>query len=80
MMVTCTPALANMLPYSMPITPAPITSSVRGKRGACRMVSLVNTHSGSVSVPPGMIARLPVAMSTWRADTLRVPSAPSTAI
>ena len=44
------------------------------------MVSLVNTHSGSVSVPPGMIARLPVQTSTKRAETLRVPSVPSTAI
>ena len=38
--VTRTPSAANMLAYSHPITPAPITASVRGSSSSCIMSSL----------------------------------------
>ena len=38
--VTRTPSAANMLAYSQPITPAPITASVRGSSSSCMTSSL----------------------------------------
>src|SRR6266481_577372 len=45
--VTRTPRAANMLAYSQPITPAPTTANVLGKRSRHRISSLVKIR-GSV--------------------------------
>ena len=53
-----------MLAYSRPITPAPITTSVRGRRSRLTASSLVRMRRPSNSTLSSRVAVVPVASTT----------------
>ena len=74
--VTFVPTAANIDAYSMPITPAPTTTSVCGICLRLRMPSESRIDSSSNSMLGGRTGRLPVAITMRSASTTwRRPSA-----
>ncbi len=61
--VTLVPNAANMEAYSMPITPAP-TTTTGWRRFESRIPSESGTRSSSNSTPDGRAGLVPVAMMT----------------
>ena len=59
--------------YSMPITPAPTTASVRGSVLSRTMSSVVRMISPSASMPGGQLGRVPTAIRMCSAVTVRQP-------
>jgi len=55
------PSAAKMLAYSHPITPAPMTASVRGRRSSRRMSSLMKMRCPSKGMCGSLVAAVPVA-------------------
>ena len=76
MTVTLVPTAANIDAYSMPITPAPTTTSDCGMCARLRMPSESMIDSSSNSIAAGGAGRLPVAITIAPASTTcRRPSA-----
>ena len=62
--VTATSSALKIVAYSTPITPAPITVMLRGRRGISMMPSPSNTVSSSNGTWSGRNGRVPHAIST----------------
>ena len=80
--VTLVPRAANMVAYSMPITPAPTTTIERGTRSRLMMPSESMMVFSSKATLDGRAGVVPVAMTILSAVTLRLrppPSSTSTA-
>ena len=60
--VTLVPSAANIEAYSMPMTPAPTTTIVRGTSAMCRMPSESTTRFSSKSIDAGRAGRVPTAI------------------
>ena len=71
--VTRTPRVAKILVNSHPMTPAPTTVSVRGRRSRPKMSSLVKICIPSKGTLSGLVADVPVAIMILSAVTSRWP-------
>ena len=70
--VTATSSAEKMVAYSTPITPAPITVRLRGSFLMSRISSLSSTVTPSKGTCDGRNGRVPQAISTCAAVTLRI--------
>ena len=75
--VTLQPSAANIEAYSMPITPAPATTMVRGTLLRCWMPSESMIVFSSKATLAGRAGLVPVAMTTESALTFRARPSPS---
>jgi hypothetical protein len=69
--VTLVPSAANMDAYSMPITPAPTTTSDDGIQSRLRMSSESRIVRPSNSTLEGRAGRVPTAITILEAETVR---------
>ena len=76
--VTLQPSAANIDAYSMPITPAPTTTSEFGSQSRPRMSSELRTRWPSNATVAGLAGRVPTAITIFAAVTRR--SSPDAAV
>ena len=72
--VTLQPSAANMDAYSMPITPAPATTMVRGTLSRCTQPSESMMVRSSNATLGGRAGRVPTAITMLSAVTVRSPA------
>ena len=73
--VTCMPSAAAIDAYSRPITPPPITVSVRGSSTRCRIPSESSTVRSSNSTPGGRAGTVPTAITIFSPAISKLPRA-----